>query len=157
MDEESVKHAVLTGETALRDCWAKLILLQSTGVSKKEFLTTLLSFQPTLLAALVEIESCYNEICKAQRNLVSKRQSVKSKLFSEEKQKLEHFKHVLNGVINIGKTLGDAFAWIFYQRNRPLLQKHYEHEFIPRLPTRLGGRGEVEFVRNHPMFGQYFV
>ena len=72
-------------------------------------------------------------------------------------QKLKRYKSVLDGIIDIGKTLGDAFAWIFYQHNRPLLKKHYEHEFIPRLPTRLGGRGEVNFIRNHQMFGRYFV
>src|ERR1035441_2005331 len=157
VDEENVRSAVSGAENSLRECWAKLVLLQNEDMSRVEFLAALTSFQPTLLAALVRLESFYNELCQAKRDLVSHKAHLKPHSFSEERRKLEKYKDLVDAVIDIGKALGDAFAWLFYQRNRWLLKRHYEHEFIPRLPTRLGGAGEVGFLKNHPTFGRYFV
>jgi hypothetical protein len=157
VDEENVRSVVSAAENSLKECWAKLVLLQTEDISREEFLTALTSFQPTLLAALVRLESFYNELCQAKRDLVSHKAHLKQDEFAKETRKLEKYKGLVNAVIDIGKALGDAFAWLFYQRNRWLLKRHYEHEFIPCLPTRLGGAGEVGFLKNHPMFGRYLV
>ena len=156
INEETVKGVISIAEKSLKDCWSKLTLLQSNTTSKKDWFDAFFSFQPDLFKVLVELESFYNEVCEIERDLISKK-AIIIKIFPEQMQKHERYKRVLDGIIDIGKTLGDAFAWIFYQHNRPLLKKHYEHEFIPRLPSRLGGRGEVEFIRNHQVFGRYFV
>jgi|GEM_PF-1646231 hypothetical protein len=156
INPENVKRVVSAGEKSLKDCWAKLIVLQRQDTSKRERFEPLISFQPDLLSTLVNLESFYNEICEMERELVAKK-AIAQDIFKDESERIARYKRLLDGIIDIGKSLGDAFAWLFYLNNRALLKKHYEHPFIPRLPTRIGGKGEVEFIRNCQMFGRYFV
>jgi hypothetical protein len=156
INPENVKLVVSDTEKSLKDCWAKLVLLQSQGVSGKERFEALISFQPELLSTLVKLESFYNEVCEMERELFAKKAIAKT-IFKEESDRIARYKRLLDGIIDIGKSMGDAFAWLFYQENRALLKKHYAHQFIPRLPTRIGGQGEVEFIRQCQMFGRYFV
>jgi len=156
INPENVKLVVSDAEKSLKDCWAKLLLLQSQGVSGKEHFEALISFQPELLSTLVKLESFYNEVCEMERELFAKKAFAQT-IFKEESDRIARYKRLLDGIIDIGKSMGDAFAWLFYQENRALLKKHYAHQFIPRLPTRIGGQGEVEFMRQCQMFGKYFV
>ena len=156
VNPETVRHVVARAERSLKECWEKLILIQKHEASKKELLKTVISFQPELLSTLVELESYYNEICEMEQELVAKKAIFQS-IYDREIDRISRYKRFLEGIIDIGKSLGDAFAWIFYLKNRNLLKKHYKHEFISRLPARIGGKGEVEFMRNQPMFGRYFI
>ena len=155
ISQDDVKWVVASAEKSLKGCWEKLVQLQNQS-SKKEQLEGLISFQPELLSILVELESFYNKVCEMERELITKSTSAQ-RIYKDEVERIAHYKRLLDGIIDIGKSLGDAFAWIFYLNDRVLLKKHYEHEFIPRLPTRMGGIGEVEFVRNCQKFGRYFV
>lgn len=155
--DDHAEHVISTAESAYRDCWSKLVLLQTAEISEADRFQAFISFQPTLITALFHLETYYNEVRECERKWNFTKKLIKPQLFAEEAQKLKHFKTLLDRVIDIGKTLGDAFAWIFYQRKWDLLSKHYQHQFIPRVPTRLGGQGEVEFVCSHQMFGKCFV
>jgi hypothetical protein len=156
VNPENIKRTVALAERSIKECWAKLVMLQSETATKQERFESFISFQSGLFSALFELESCYNEVCAKERELISKKTIAKS-IFKGEMERIAKYKGLLDGIIDIGKSLGDAFAWIFYLRNRRLLRKHYEHEFIPRLPTRIGGKGVVEFIKKHQMFGRYFV
>ena len=156
INPENVKRVISSAEKSLKGCWAKLILFQNREVSKKEQFEALISFQPELLSTLVELESYYNEVCEMERNLTAKKAIVQG-IYKDEMERIARYKKLLDAIIDVGKSLGDAFAWLFYLNNRNLLKKHYEHQFVPRLPTRIGGKGEVEFIRNCQMFGHYFV
>jgi hypothetical protein len=133
-----------------------LVQLQNQEAPKKEQFEVLISFQPELLSTLVELESFYNEVCEMERQLISKK-AIAQRIYKGEMERIARYKRLLDGIIDIGKSLGDAFAWLFYLNNRELLKKHYGHQFVPRLPTRIGGKGEVEFIKNCQMFGRYFV
>ena len=118
---------------------------------------SLFSFQPALLTALYQIEAIYQEACKEERELRRQKTKSNQKQVSERIQTLAIYKSVLNQAADIGKALGDAFAWLFYEKEKQLLKKHYDHEFIPHLPMGTGGRGEYEFTKNTPRFGKYIV
>ena len=156
INPENVKRVVSSAEKSLKGCWAKFVFLQDAEASKKEKFEALISFQPELLSTLVELESFYNEVCEMERELNAKK-AIAQRVYKDEMERIVRYKRLLDSTIDIGKSLGDAFAWMFYLNDRVLLKKHYAHQFIPRLPTRIGGRGEVEFIRNCQMFGRYFV
>jgi hypothetical protein len=147
--EEHIRKSVSNAEELFQNCWTKL-----SDMNNAE---TLFSFQPTLLTALYQIESAYRTICKEERELISKKSSSDQKQFAEQMKTLARYKSVLTQVLDIGKALGDSFAWIFYGNEKELLKKHYDHEFIPHLALGIGGRGEYEFARNTPRFGKYIV
>jgi hypothetical protein len=156
INPEDVRSIISSAEAALKACWEKLTILQTRQISKKQRLEIFISFQPELLSTLVKLESLYNAICENERQ-VRANAAVFRKGFPDEITRIKRYKELLDGIIDVGKSIGDAFAWIFHLHNRPLLRKHYEHQFIPRLPTRIGGTGELEFIRNCQMFGRYFA
>ena len=147
--EAQIRQTVSKAEEIFQDCWAKLSAMNNAE--------TLFSFQPTLLTALYQIEATYRTICREERNLNSQKTSSNQKQISESIQTLVRYKRVLTQVLDVGKALGDSFAWIFYGNERELLKRHYDHEFIPHLALNTGGRGEYEFARNTPRFGKYIV
>lgn len=147
--EEKIEQAVSRAEKSFYDCWDKLFAIKDAE--------SLFSFQPALLTALYQIEAIYQEVCKEERELKRQRTKTNHKQVSERLQTLGLYKSVLNQVVDVGKVLGDAFAWIFYEKEKQLLKNHYDHEFIPHLTTRTGGRGEYEFAKKAPQFGKYLV
>src|SRR5581483_5069352 len=120
IDEEHVNQVIAEAEGSLKECWATLSLLHKGGASITNGASAIKAFQANLFTCLFQLESFYNKVCKCQRELISKRKSVEPSVFSEERQKLEKYKDAIDEVIDIGKSLGDAFAWMFYQRSRPL-------------------------------------
>jgi hypothetical protein len=147
--EEYIQQTVSKAEESFQDCWDKLISLKDAA--------TVFSFQPALLTTLYQIGAAYQKVCNKERELIGKKSEFDKKQFSEKMQTLARYKAVLNQVFDIGKVLGDAFAWLFYYNERQLLKKHYDHEPIPHLALGIGGRGEYEFFKNSPRFGKYFV
>jgi len=49
--------------------------------------------------------------------------------------------------MKIGRDIGDAFAWAFLREDQKLIEKHFSHPPNPHTPPGIGGRGELEFVR----------
>lgn len=147
--EDEIEQEFGKAELAFKDCFAKLTHLESAK--------DLLSFQPTLIEALYRLESLYKKVCKEERELISRKAESNPKAFSERMQTLDRYKNLLKEAVDVGKMLGDAFAWIFYERETNHLAHHYEHEFIPHLATGVGGKGELEFARKIPIFGKYLV
>jgi hypothetical protein len=147
--EGKIQETVSSAEKLFNDCLNKLFAINDAE--------SLFSFQPTLITALYQIEVIYQGVCKQERGLKSQITKSNQKQISERIKILTVYKSVLNQVADIGKVLGDAFAWLFYENEKQLLKKHYDHEFIPHLPMGTGGRGEYEFIKNTPRFGQYIV
>jgi hypothetical protein len=67
------------------------------------------------------------------------------------------YKEILDEAICIGKTLGDGYAWIFYGRDREMLNKHYDHPAEFHMPTGIGGHGELAFIKNIKALEGQFV
>src|ERR1035438_9045924 len=90
---ENVKRVVSAAEKSLKECWAKLVLLQSQDASKKERFEALISFQPDLLSTLVRLESFYNEVCEMVRELAAKK-AIAQKLFKNESDRIARYKRL---------------------------------------------------------------
>jgi hypothetical protein len=147
--EEQIEKTISQAERSFQDCWVKLATMKDVEA--------FFSFQPTLLNALYRVEAVYQAACKEKRELIAQKSESDTKQFSERMKILASYEKILNQVLDMGKVLGDAFAWIFYGTEKQLLKKHYEHEFIPHLSLGIGGRGEYEFANGAPRFGKYLV
>ena len=148
-----IECGILEAEQQFKDCWSKLVTLRGDEVDKTELLQVVLSFQPTLGKALFKVESLYQKVCQEGRELVARREKLTRKGFRRRLHTLNGFKHLLKQCADVGKALGDAYAWFFYQDERELLRKHREQEPNPHPPTGIGGIGEIEFVARLPKYG----
>jgi hypothetical protein len=63
----------------------------------------------------------------------------------------------LISAIHIGRSIGDAYAWFFYQNEREFLRQHMQEPRLDVMSTGVGGIGELETVRNVPKIGEYLV
>ena len=156
VNKKGIERVVSEAEQSFKDCWRKLLLMRNGGGNHAEMLAAVVTFQPTLGTALYKLESFNNVICKEGRDLNGRKSLLNRKWLHQRYHVLNGYKKLIKSAVDVGKMLGDSFAWIFYQHDRELLRKHFEHESNPH-PTGIGGRGEIEFVRRFPKFGDYFV
>ena len=81
--------------------------------------------------------------------MVEIKNKIKREWFISKMRLYKKFKLEIDNCIVIGKTLGDAFVWHFYQFNLKDLFKHIEHESIRIPPIGIGGLGELEFIKKY--------
>src|SRR5207249_3075283 len=103
--------------------------------------------QSTLADALYKIEERRQLIGRRQKTLVARKDRYDARWFTAQMRSLGRRATALTALTEIGKSIGDAFVWFFYHRSQPLLQHHLRRPSPGRIPTGIGGRGELEFVR----------
>jgi hypothetical protein len=157
LNYKQIDRAISEAEQSFRDCWLKLMTLRKGGNDVGEMKSALVSFQPTLGTALYKLESLYNAVCKEASGLARRKSDFNPKWLRRRTQTLIGYKHLIQETVDVGKVLGDSFAWIFYKNSHELLRKHHEQQSNPHPPTGTGGRGEIEFVRRMPRLGRHFV
>ena len=112
----------------------------------------MLNFQPKLADCLYALMQFYQDLQAEKRKLISSKGQYDADQFSKVMATNGAFSKMVSEVIKIGKNLGDAFAWLFYNQNRQELGKHYEHESTGLFVAGIGGRGETEFIKSHINF-----
>ena len=132
-------------------------LLHIKNFKRPDFdMRRIMYFQYNMGKLLHRIAKVRNEVADEERKTIGKKQSLSSKWFKGRMKRLSEYKIMLTRCIDMGKSMGDAFAWHFYKNNETQLFKHLEHEEIKIPSTGAGGLGELVFIRDYPVFGKYF-
>jgi hypothetical protein len=152
-----VQAEVSAAEREFLDCWETLASLQQGRVRDDQVAPTLIGFQPKLAKAQYKLTKFYNAVCEEERRLHERRPKLNRAWAKRRLQTLRSFKGLVWSAVDIGKVIGDGFAWLFYQREKELLRKHYAESAVPFVPTGVGGKGEITFVEKSPKFGSYLV
>ena len=139
LNHEQIKHALSDAEQSFKSCWSKLVTIRNAESNKSDMMNSMLTFQPTLGVALYKLASHYNAVCKEARDLVGNKSKLNRKSVRCRIHSLDRSKLMLQEALDVGKALGDSFAWIFYRGNHGLLRKHYEQQSNPHPPTWAGG------------------
>src|SRR5438046_7311545 len=61
---------------------------------------------------------------------------------------LADYREGIKHVINIGKGLGDAYAYWFYRNDLELLEKQFTHNRMDSTLPETGAKGEFHFLKN---------
>ena len=128
-----------------KKCWSTLIGLKDFSVFSDE---GFLNFQPNLASALFRLGEMYCALSTERTKLIAKKKRLSTEWFKKRLRSIAAYQHTIKEVINLGKALGDSFAWAFYRNDRDFLEKHFQHPQNLHIPTGIGGRGELEFIRN---------
>ncbi len=135
-------------EAAYRDCWETLLRMKMKDTSTTlDYRQKLLDFQSTLAGALLQLDEFHRRIRSDERALVTRKNALSPSWFRRRMRTLAHYRDALKGAIEIGHGLGDSFAWLFYVRDRQSLKAHLKVSGQTHLPPGIGGRGELEFLR----------
>lgn len=143
--EETVRTKIELAERTLNECFNMLLDLKHAreGIDK-----ALMTFQPKLAECLYGLMQFYKELHHEKIELISIKDEYDKAAFAEIMRKNAQFSKIVSEVIRIGKRLGDAFMWLFFKDNRLELDKHFEHKATGLYVGGIGGRGELEFIKN---------
>jgi hypothetical protein len=137
-------------------CWQILSMMKSGKIDNSSPLQ-ILSFQPILAAALYRLDVMYFELANERHLLILRKRKLNANWFSNRMRIIATYQNTLNDVIRLGRALGDSFAWVFYENDRDLLDKHFAHEKHIHGAQGLGAEGELKFVQNEKSINGFFV
>ena len=153
MNEQTVRRSINKAEAAFLECWGALDDLKSVGPTQRVAL-----FQGRLGEALKSLAALSEQIARERRRLNSRKSHVNHTWFVGRQRALGKYQNTLREAAGIGRALGDAFAWLFYQNSLDLLAQHLARPPIESFPTGVGGIGEIELVRGLQLVGgRFFV
>jgi hypothetical protein len=151
-----VKGVVDTAAVEFEKCLALLAamksgrLLQHRGIS-------LPNFQSTLATALFRLGSMYRSLSGEKDARVRAKATLSPVWFGRRMQFLSSQQQIVRNAINIGKAIGDGFAWFFYQNNRDFLLEHLKEPEQLLIPKGVGGFAELELVEQVKSAHGHFV
>lgn len=154
MDKSEVLKIITNTEKELTDCFTMLTNIKIGNTDNAE---QLLHFQPKLAECLYELMEDYRKLCEEERHLIKEKDCYQASEFSRMMNNFSNYKNAFKSLFEIGKALGDGFAWMFYQNGTEELEKHYLHTSNGLFPFGVGGRGEVEFIKSHHFIDGYFI
>lgn len=141
---EDVKKALDSADRNLHECFDMLMDFRTAQNSVER---VILQFQPLLAETLFNLMELYNKLSSEKSILISEKDNYTQDEFSKKITQNGKSMKAIRAAIDIGKSLGDAFAWFFYRDNREELDKHFEHKKTGLYVSGIGGRGELEFIK----------
>lgn len=152
----SVRALLDRTEFEFRDCYRVLRKMKSPS-SRTLTAEDILGFQPKLARALFELDCMYHALSREKDGLIARKAIISKRWFADRLRLIHDYQSALQTALATGKTLGDAFAWIFYRKNREALLQHFNHERVFHMPQGTGGRGELEFIDRFRSKDHYLV
>lgn len=150
-----VQKAIDNAEHSLSECYDILKIFKNPHDFNS--CEPIFDFQPKLAECLYSLMLFYQRLKEEERSLIANKQFLIDKVFREHMKTNATYQHAISDVIKIGKSLGDVFAWFFFDKNRDELEKHIKHESTGLFPNGIGGLGEVEFIKNNQVINGLLV
>ena len=137
-----IKEIINAAEIDLKECYDYLALLKSKNFNGLE------NFQPKLAETLYCLTDLYDKL-KSKTKFCHKQDISYNISHSEIQLLLNSIKRL----IKIGQHMGDIFAWYFYKDEPSKIQEHLNHQETGLFTPRLGGIGELEFLKKFQFIG----
>ena len=151
---ETVKEKIDTAEETLHKCFSMLMDIKNATDALGD---AIMDFQPLLSDCLYELMGFYQKLQAEKDYIISQKSTWDQATFKNSITTNAKYLKVVKEIITIGKTLGDAFSWFFYSKNRPELDMHFEHPSTGLFVSGIGGKGEIEFIKNNQNLDGLFV
>lgn len=142
---DEVKAKIDKANKTLNDCFDMLLDFR---YCRNDFGNAILMFQPLLAECLFELMQFYQRLHKEKDELIARKSSYEKAVFADLMKTNTRYMMAVRTAIDIGKNMGDAYAWYFFKDNRKELEKHLQHESTGLFVGGIGGQGELEFIKN---------
>lgn len=152
MKRIDLQNLLLKVEQKYKECWELLSSLKGGKPDKR-----LSSLQPTLCGALFDLSAQYRKIHQERQSLIARKDGLSPDWFANRQRTLSDQQKCLIEASAIGRAMGDAFAWFFYQNDLELLEQHESSPLNQHTPPGFGGIGEKEFVNGVRMYQGYMI
>ena len=142
-----IKKQFKTAESDLNFCWNVLVDIKTFKKDENDFGNRFILFQERLASLIFRLQSIRDKIIIEEKSYVKNKGKYNIDWFKSKLKLLGNFKKGIDHVVNISKSLGDAYAFFFYQSDLKLLSEHLSHEKVVNNTAGSGERGELEFVK----------
>jgi hypothetical protein len=156
MTYSAIRTVFDRAEEAYKFCWRVLTALRG-ATDSPDLVSGLLNFQTTLATAVFDLNNICLALEKERKALVRRKNELPHPRFLAGVKRLGRLQEATRDAVDLGKALGDAFAWFFYHKEHAALKQHREHEAITELPTGIGAAGELEFIKNTRVINGHLV
>ncbi|PLX51154.1 MAG: hypothetical protein C0613_00675 [Desulfobulbaceae bacterium] len=137
-------------------CWDILCGIKEYS-TKSGDINKIFEFQPILANAIFKLSRKYRAIHQEKQKVIGKKKQLTPSWFKRRLKLLSGYQKSIKETILIGKSLGDSYAWFWYQKDRSFIQEHLKHEEIFHFPPGIGGIGELEFIKNTKGFEGHLI
>lgn len=144
--KDMIKAKIDIAEVTLSKCFDMLLDMKH---ARENLGDSIMNFQITLAECLYDLMQFYHQLQAEKKRLILQKRSMDKTTFSTIMKTNADFIEMVKKTIKIGKTMGDAFAWFFYYKSKPALDKHFEHPSTGLFTSGVGGKGEIEFLRDN--------
>jgi len=100
-------------------------------------------FQPRLARAMMSLERTFRRLSAERRRLVARKSNLAESWCVSRLRLVDRREKAINQMLATGYSLGDAFAWFFYQFDPNMLRQHAESPRQRHPPVGYGGLAEV--------------
>lgn len=150
VSKKQVKQVLRQSFDSYESCFDVIMCLKFYRKNKLEIGTLtngLVNFQFVMAQQLYELEHLYRIIKKEFKEVNKNRNRLSKTYFKRRISILSKYLEAIDSSILIGKSLGNAFTWFFYQFDQNLLVKHMNEErnFHPSYGS--GAIAEIEFLK----------
>lgn len=156
LKRSDVKRVIDEATVRFEQCWGFLASLKN-GKLRDDNGLTILQFQPELAAAISDLSSIYRRLAEEKDATVQRKRSLAPTWFVRRMRFLSSEQDVVRRVHYIGKSIGDGFAWFFYQNNVDYLNEHLKEPAQLLMPSGVGGYAELETVKKIPVASGHFL
>lgn len=137
-------------------CWSRLAGLKNFERGEIS-VQDVLEFQPILSEALLDLEFLRLDVVREKVRLGKRKRALAHEWFVRRMQTLDVYEQVITDLTGLGKMLGDAYAWYFYQNDRERLLKQAEGDKPFHVPSCVGGIAELEFISRYKSISGFLV
>ena len=152
-----VRSAVNEATLKFEECWSFLASMKAGKLPSEKDMLSITQFQPHLAQAIFDLSSLYCRLAAEKEYWVKRKVHLSPLWFKRRMRFLDSQQTVAEQSIQIGKSLGDGFAWFFYQNNRQFLLEHLKQPEQLLIPSGIGGAAELEVVKNLPLANGQFL
>lgn len=149
-----VRLVIEKADKALNNCFDMLVDFRYGRDNASD---AVYNFQPQLAECLSALMEFYQKLHREKDELIKLKTSLNSMEFTELISTNAKYSQAVKTVIEIGKNLGDAYAWFFYKDNRDELERQFEHDPTGLYVSGIGGKGELEFIKRNKNFDGFYV
>ncbi len=153
ISQEKVIRAIDEANIELTWCFDALENFRSNRAEP----SVLFEFQACLCKAFNRLDKTYRLIKGEEKTLILTKNKYSPAWFSRRMKKMDTYKKAILQALSIGRSIGDAFAWIFYSAEYALIEVHAKEQRQPLLPPKVGGIGERAFVEKMQGLGGAFI
>ena len=133
-------------EIEFRWCWELVAACLDAGITRNDG-GRIRDFQLRLFDALVRLEDVHHGLRAEEERLISRKAKLSDLWFASRMKSLSKYREAVLHGLAIGRAIGDAFAWFFYQFDRELIAEHRQHQRQPFMPMGIGRAGERAAIK----------